>query len=268
MFYPKSQEELRSVIRECFLDRFGPGRLFPAPEDGTPVGVICPHAGYAYSGAVAANSFYAISSARPDLVVIIGPNHWGIGSRIAAMKEGVWETPLGRVEVESGASLEISKTCSMIELDFTSHARDHSLEVQIPMLQEIYSHKFKILPIILMDQSYGSAKEIGSAIAKVSKNKKTIIIGSSDFTHYEENEYAHSQDRSLIEAVLKLDVELFYKVLEEKQVSACGYGAIASTMVACRELGSTKARLERYATSGDVTGDGSSVVGYASIVFS
>ena len=268
MFYPKTQEETRSTIRECFLHNFGPRKMFPSASDENVIGVICPHAGYMYSGPIAANSYYAISSLRPDLVVIIGPNHWGIGCNIAAMKEGVWRTPLGDVQVDADAALEINKISGVVELDFFSHTRDHSIEVQIPMLQEIYSHRFKILPIILIDQSYDSAKEIGSAISKMAKNKKIVIIGSSDFTHYEDNEYAHKQDKSLIEPILEMDVDKFYRVLQKNRVSACGYGAIASTMISCREIGATKGTLAKYATSGDVTGEKSSVVGYASIVFS
>ncbi|MEX1995949.1 MAG: AmmeMemoRadiSam system protein B, partial [Nitrosopumilaceae archaeon] len=227
-----------------------------------------PHAGYMYSGPIATNSFYSISSQKPDLVIIVGPNHWGIGCGVAAMKEGQWQTPLGNVDVDTESAIEINKIAKVIELDFFSHIRDHSLEVQVPILQEIYSHKFKILPIILINQDYLTAKEVGSAIAKIAKTKKTMIIGSSDFTHYEENSFAHKQDKILIEPILDLDLERFYTVLQENQVSACGYGAIASTMIACKELGATRGRLLKYATSGDVTGDNSSVVGYASIVFS
>lgn len=268
MFYPKTQQELRSSIRDCFLHDFGPGKLPPLPDGKNIIGVICPHAGYMYSGPIAAYSYYAISSLKPDLVIIIGPNHWGIGCNIAAMKDGLWRTPLGDVEVDTDAALEINKATKDIELDFFSHTRDHSLEVQIPMLQEIYSHKFKILPIILIDQSYNASIEIGMSISKIAKNKKTVIIGSSDFTHYEENEFAHKQDKSLIEPILKMDVNEFYNILQKNQISACGYGAIASTMIACKELGATRGTLEKYATSGDVAGKRDSVVGYASIIFS
>lgn len=268
MFYPKTQQELKSTIRDCFLHNYGPGRLPPSTLDEKIIGLICPHAGYMYSGPVAANSYYAISSLKPDLVIILGPNHWGVGCDVAAMKEGVWRTPLGDVEVDNNAAIEANNTSKLIELDFFSHSRDHSLEVQLPMLQEIYSHKFKILPIILIDQGYNAANEIGHAIAKIVKNKRAVIIGSSDFTHYEENEFAHKQDKALIEPILKIDTDKFYRVLQENQVSACGYGAIASTMVACKELGATKGSLAKYATSGDITGEKSSVVGYASIIFS
>ena len=268
MFYPKTQQELRSAIRDCFLHSFGPGKLPPLSDDKNIIGVICPHAGYMYSGPIAAYSYYAISSLKPDLVIIIGPNHWGIGCNIATMKDAVWRTPLGDVEVDTDTALEINKATKNVELDFFSHTRDHSLEVQIPMLQEIYSHKFKILPIILIDQSYNATIEIGMSVSKIAKNKKTVIIGSSDFTHYEENEFAHKQDKSLIEPILEMDVNEFYNTLQKNQISACGYGAIASTMIACKELGATRGTLAKYATSGDVTGERNSVVGYASIIFS
>jgi hypothetical protein len=268
MFYPKEREELKSTIRDCFLHNFGPGKSPPAENNEEILGVICPHAGYMYSGPVATNSFYQISSKKPELVIILGPNHWGIGCNVAAMKDGQWQTPLGNVEVDTESAIRLHELSKVIELDFFSHSRDHSLEVQVPMLQEIYTHNFKILPIILIDQGYKTAEEIGTAIAKIAKMKKTIIIGSSDFTHYEENSFAHKQDKMLIEPILDLDVDKFYNVLQENQISACGYGAIASTMVACKELGASKGTLLKYATSGDVAGAKSSVVGYASIAFS
>ena len=268
MFYPKETRELKSAIHDCFLHPFGPGKTPPLENDEKILGVICPHAGYMYSGPIATNSFYHISSQKPELVIIIGPNHWGIGCNVAVMKEGQWQTPLGNVEVDTDSAIKLNEISKMAELDFFSHTKDHSLEVQVPMLQEIYSHKFKILPIILIDQGYKTAKELGKALAKIAKIKKTVIIGSSDFTHYAENSYAYKQDKLLIEPILELDVERFYSVLQENQISACGYGAIASTMVACKELGASKGTLLKYATSGDVAGDKSSVVGYASIVFS
>jgi len=266
MFYPSEKNELKESIHQCFLHRFGPGKLPPTEEKKKIYGVICPHAGYMYSGPIACHSFYSISSESPELFIIIGPNHWGIGSNIAAMKDCSWETPLGQVEVDSEAASKLSKISNIIDLDFFSHTKEHSLEVQIPMLQELYS-KFKILPIILIDQEKNTVKEIGKAVADIAKQKNSMIIGSSDFTHYEPNEFAHEQDKALIEPILDLDVDQFYKVLYEKNVTACGYGAIASTMIACKKLGATKGELLKYATSGDVTGDTSSVVGYGSIIF-
>ncbi len=266
MFYPSEKNELKESIHQCFLHSFGPGKLPPTEEKKKIYGVICPHAGYMYSGPIACHSFYSISSESPELFIIIGPNHWGVGCNIAAMKDCSWETPLGQVEVDSDAASELSKISNIVDLDFFSHTKEHSLEVQVPMLQEVYS-KFKILPIILIDQEKNAAEEIGEAVAIISKQKNSMIIGSSDFTHYEPNEFAHEQDKALIEPILDLDVDQFYKVLYEKNVTACGYGAIASTMIACKKLGAIKGELLKYATSGDVTGDTSSVVGYGSIIF-
>ena len=264
MFYPKEKNELEESIQSCISHKYGSGQ--PAKQ-GKIFGAICPHAGYMYSGPVATHSFAAISAQDFELAIILGPNHWGIGCNIATMKDCTWQTPLGNVDVDSEAADLVNKITKLIEIDFFSHTRDHSIEVQVPMLQ-FYKKTFKILPIILNDQDYEFSLEVGAAIAKLAKKKKSIIIGSSDFTHYEENEFAHSQDKALIEPILEMDVKRFYDVLNERRVTACGYGAIASTMVACKELGATQGRLLQYATSGDIAGDKSSVVGYASIVFS
>jgi AmmeMemoRadiSam system protein B len=265
MFYPKEKGELEESIQYCVSHKYGAKESKHAEKI---FGAICPHAGYMYSGPVATHSFSAIASQDFELAIILGPNHWGVGCNIATMKDCAWQTPLGNVEVDSDAAQQINEISKLIEIDFFSHTREHSIEVQVPMLQKFYKKPFRILPIALNDQEYEFAQVVGAAVAKLAKKKKSIIIGSSDFTHYEENEFAHSQDKALIEPILEMDVEKFYKILKERRVTACGYGAIASTMVACKELGAKEGKLLQYATSGDVAGDKSSVVGYASIVFS
>lgn len=264
MFYPKEKNQLQQMIHDCTFHEFGPGKNSLHKKV---YGAVCPHAGYVYSGPVAAHSFAAIAGQDFELAVILGPNHWGIGCNIATMKDATWETPLGGVEVDSDAADEINGYSKLIEIDYFSHTKDHSIEVQVPMLQDFYRKPFKILPIILNDQDYEYSLEVGDAIAKIARRKKTVVIGSSDFTHYEQNDFAHKQDMALIEPILQMDVEGFYRTLHERRVTACGYGAIASTMVACKELGAKKGELLKYATSGDVSGDKSSVVGYASIAF-
>jgi AmmeMemoRadiSam system protein B len=265
MFYPSEKNKLTKLIEDCFLHSFGPGKN-PKKIGKKIFGIICPHAGYTYSGPIACHSVNSISSESPELFIIIGPNHWGIGRSVATMTDCIWETPLGNVEVDSESAKEISQLSKNIESDFFSHTREHSLEVQIPILQKTFSN-FKILPISLINQSKEIAKDVGLTIAKIAKKKNVMIIGSSDFTHYEPNEFAHEQDLALIEPILEMDVDKFYDVLQKRKVTACGYGAIASTIIACKELGATKGELLKYATSGDVTGDTSSVVGYGSIVF-
>jgi len=171
------------------------------------------------------------------------------------------------MEVDSESALELRDGLDILSLDSFSHSKEHSIEVQIPMLQETFSHEIKILPVSLIDQKEKTATKVGHAIAKIAQKKDALLIGSSDFTHYEENEFAHRQDLALIDPILSLDVSEFYKILHERHVTACGFGAIASTMIACKELGATEGKLLKYATSGDISGDKSSVVGYASIIF-
>jgi AmmeMemoRadiSam system protein B len=271
MFYPDNPRELRELVDQSFRNqRFGPGRAPPSASKRRVYGIVSPHAGYVYSGAVAANGFYEISSVDFHNVIMVGPNHYGIGSLVAAMKEGKWETPLGAVEVNSELAEEIAGRSSTLAFDDFAHSRDHCLEVQLPFLQYI-KQDFKIMPIVLVAQRSDTAYDLGNAISEtVVENgmlDSTLLIASSDLTHYEPNSDAHMKDGELIKAILALDVNKFYAVLERLDVSACGYGAIATMMVAARNLGATKGELLKYATSGDVTGDTGAVVGYSSIVF-
>ncbi|KFM17970.1 Memo-like protein [Marine Group I thaumarchaeote SCGC AAA799-P11] len=264
-FYPGTKNELEEMISSCIQHKYGPGNQ--TQKDEKVFGIICPHAGYVYSGPTACHSYKAISSKNPELVIILGPNHFGVGRDVATMIDSKWETPLGWVEVDSEAAKEISNISKFIEIDEFSHSRDHSLEVQIPLLQSMLSNEFKILPIILLEQGLEIAKDVGNAVAEIAKSRNAMIVASSDFTHYEENSFAHSQDKALIEPILEMDIERFYQVLMDRGVTACGYGAMASTIVACKKLGATRGELLSYATSGDVQGDTSRVVGYGAIKF-
>ena len=265
-FYPDKKEDLQDMISSCFNHKYGSGTL-RKNQDKKVYGVICPHAGYMYSGPTASHSFSSISSQNPELVIIVGPNHFGIGEDVAAMNDAKWETPLGLVDVDSESSKKVVQNSKLVTIDNYSHSKDHSLEVQVPMLQYVLENEFRILPIILLSQNKETAIDVGNSISEIAKENNSIIIGSSDFTHYEENSFAYSQDKALIEPILDMDVDRFYSVLKEKQVTACGFGAIASTMIACKNLGATKGELLSYATSGDISGDTSSVVGYAAIQF-
>ena len=266
-FYPENEKKLKNLIRECFMHPIGPGKTSPTDSDEKIYGVICPHAGFVYSGPVACHSFYSLSASSAKLAIIVGPNHYGIGQNVASMVDASWKTPLGLVEVDSDSVLELREHLDILEIDSFSHSKEHSIEVQIPILQEVFSDEMKILPISLINQEQKTATLVGSAIAKIAEEKDALLIGSSDFTHYEENGFAHRQDLALIDPILKLDIDEFYKILHERKVTACGFGAIASIMTACKELGATQGKLLKYATSGDVSGDKSSVVGYASIIF-
>lgn len=270
IFYPSDARELYQLIELSFKEqRFGPGHLPPSEEFNRRriYGIVSPHAGYVYSGAVAANGYYETSSMNFDRIVMIGPNHYGIGTGLATVPNGIWETPLGEVEVDSEMASQIAENSGILDFDELAHSRDHCLEVQLPFLQYIKKNQFKIVPIIMIMQDKVTASEIGESIASSTRNLNTLLIASSDFTHYEPNAEAHRKDDELIKAILSLDISNFYTTFERLNVSACGYGAIASIMTAAKALGATKGELLRYATSGDVMGDINNVVGYASIIF-
>ena len=276
MFYPDNARELRALIDQSFSNqRFGPGKILTSTpsvnrQHRKIYGILSPHAGYVYSGAVAANGFYEVASVNFRDVIMVGPNHYGIGSWAAAMKDGVWETPLGDIQVNSQMAEKIRRRSAALDFDDYAHSRDHCLEVQLPFLQCI-KQDFKIVPVVLVSQNRDIALDLGNAISQTIKEmdtlESTLLLASSDFTHYEPNSEAHKKDGELIKTILSLDVNKFYTILERMNISACGYGAIATMMVAAKNLGATRGELLKYATSGDVTGDVSAVVGYSSIVF-
>lgn len=268
-FYPDEPEELTSLINASFLHRIGPGSLPPAkqPCPGL-LGLVSPHAGYVYSGPVAAHGYLAASTPESlELAVIVGPNHWGIGSGVATFKHGAWRTPLGVVDVDEESAETLVRDCGIVDFDELAHRNEHSIEVQIPFLQRIFHSGFKILPICMAMQDRTTSVEIGKALADVVRGKRFLIIASSDFTHYENSESASRKDLKLIDAICRLDTGEHYAAVQRLDVSICGYGPIAATMEAVKALGGREGRLLKYATSGDLTGRHESVVGYASIAF-
>jgi len=267
-FYPEDPQDLRAAIRGSYVHPLGPGSLPPSDEERRGVmACVCPHAGYVYSGPVAAHSYLWLSSLRrPELVVIVGPNHYGVGSGISTFREGEWATPLGNLPVDSQAARKIVELTGLVDYDPESHRREHSIEVQLPFLQEVYG-EFKILPISLAFQDMETARELGRGLSTLLKGRDAILIASSDLTHYEPAPTAREKDMALLETVQGLDIESFYGVLEERRVTACGYGAIAAVMEASRLLGLKRGELHKYASSGDTTGDNDAVVGYPSVSF-
>jgi AmmeMemoRadiSam system protein B len=267
IFYPKTPNELSINLQSLFSDsNFGPGKLPPSTSNERIYGMVCPHAGYMYSGAVAANGYYELSSSKFESAIIIGPNHYGLGSEVALMNKGSWKTPLGEINIDLELAQEIYQNCELANIDELAHSRDHCIEVQLPFLQYI-REKFEIVPIILVNQGKNTCIKLGNGIYESIKKRNLISIASSDLTHYEPNSQAHEKDNLLISAILSLDIEKFYSVLLSFNVTACGYGAIATVMKISKMMGATEGKLLKYATSGDVAGDDKSVVGYSSILF-
>jgi hypothetical protein len=257
------------MLNNCYLHPLGPGHPPPAPVGSANiVAVISPHAGYEYSGPVAAHSYLHVSSLRaPDLIVIVAPNHYGIGSGVATFKDGEWETPLGRLRVDEEAASKLVRDSGIVSFDPEAHRMEHSLEVQLPFLQQIYGDSVPILPVSLLFQDLETARTVAESIVKVVEGKRAVLVASSDLTHYEPAAEARVKDTALIDQAKRMDVNLFYSTLDRLQVTACGFGAIATVMIASRALGLEKGELLRYATSGDTTGDNNQVVGYASLRF-
>lgn len=239
--------------------------------------LIVPHAGYAYSGPVAARSysiahdFFVANAKEKVIAIILGPNHYGIGSGVSVSSSKAWRTPLGDVDVEEDAARDLAKDSTIIDIDDISHSKEHSIEVQIPFLQAVSNRTtmFSIIPISLMLQDRETASQVAESILSLTKKNKRrfLIIGSSDLTHYEPQKQANTKDLKLLEKVRQLDVGGFYTVLERENVTSCGYGAIAAVMQIAKTLGKREGVVLKYATSGDVTGDNSSVVGYSAVRF-
>jgi len=269
-WYAGTSSGLRAQIEECFTHKFGPGKIPSVVEKGSRniVGLVCPHAGYIYSGPVAAQAYYKLATdGKPDVIVIFSPNHTGLGSALAAMNEGAWRTPLGEVEIDTQTANQILRESRIIDVDDRAHAYEHSIELQLPFLQYLYGSAFKFVPICFLMQDLESSREVGRAVAKALLGKNGLMVASTDMTHYEPQERAQRKDKMVISAVLKLDEDQLHSIIESQNISACGYGPVIATMTAAKALGAERAQLLCYKTSGDVTGDFSSVVGYASISF-
>jgi len=269
-FYEGSAQSLKAQIEDCFKHELGPKAL-PKVADSklkSIIALVSPHAGYMYSGPVAAHSYYSLAQdGKPDTVVILSPNHTGAGSGIAIMREGAWRTPLGNVEVDTALADSVARESSIIDVDDVAHMREHSIEVQLPWLQYLYGSSFKFVPICLLMQDFESSREVGTAAAKALRSKNALVIASTDMTHYEPQKVAERKDKAVIDAAVKLDEKALYSAVEANQVSMCGYGPVTAAITAARLLGARNGKLLCYKTSGDAVGDYSAVVGYASLVF-
>ena len=270
-FYEGDAEALRAQIKNCFLHDIGPKKLPTVNLHNHPrniVGLICPHAGYMYSGPVAASAYFELAlDGKPDTVVLMGPNHTGYGSALSLMREGVWRTPLGDVEIDTEMANKITNETSLIDVDELAHRYEHSIEVQLPFLQFLYGNAFKIVPICFLMQDYDSAAEVGRALKEVLDATNTVVIASSDMTHYEPAKTAATKDHAALKAVTDMDAKRFYETVETQNITACGYAPITALITYAKGVNAKEAKLLSYHNSGDITGDYSSVVGYAAVSF-
>lgn len=269
IFYEENHDSLKKQIEWCFEHKLGPGKLPLMGNKRQIKGLMVPHAGYMYSGPVAAHSYYKlVEDGFPQTFVILCPNHNGIGSAVSTMLEGEWETPLGNVEIDTEFAGKLMEDSGIIDSDPSSHVREHSLEVQLPFLQ-YFSKDFKIVPVSMWVQGIETSYGLGKSIKNVADalQKDVLVIASSDMTHYKPQSVANQNDRYVLDAIKNMDEKLMIKRIMERDITMCGYGPVASTIVASKELGAGKAQILKYATSGDITGNLNAVVGYASAIF-
>ncbi|MBI5588158.1 MAG: AmmeMemoRadiSam system protein B [Deltaproteobacteria bacterium] len=254
-FYPSKPDTLRKNVRGFLVER----------TREKAIAIVAPHAGYMYSGAVAGEVYSSV--VIPDDIILIGPNHTGMGKKVSVMSEGEWDTPLGRLKVNSKLAELILGGSRLFSSDIEAHLEEHSLEVQLPFIHELNKNA-SIVPITVMTASANDCAELGRALAGAisSYAKEVLIVVSSDMNHFESDKKTRVKDIAAIEAVLKLDAGRLLEVTSSRDITMCGVLPAAIAIEAARALGATEARLIRYSTSGETSGDFDHVVGYAGIV--
>lgn len=277
-FYRGTAESLKQQVEEFVV---------PAADKVRALGILSPHAGLIYSGPVAGAVYSRI--ALPDTIILVGPNHTGLGTPVSVMCEGSWDTPLGSVDVDEALARSILSRAPHMQEDTLAHLREHSLEVQLPFIQ-YFKKSFTIVPIQMLDTRLDTCLEVGRAVAEAirSRSQKAegkgqpelmkglraanpelpLIVASSDMSHYERARIAKEKDEKAIACILNLDPEGLYRTIKDYGITMCGYGPAVVMLTACKILGATRAELVKYANSGDVSGDYDQVVGYAGIFIS
>lgn len=283
-FYPGKKQDLKKMIEECYLSEFGPKSLPKVNPKGPRkiVACVCPHAGYYYSGPVAAHAYRAVADdGKPDSFVLIGPSHIGYpGASI--MVEGNWIMPEGNVPVDTALAKAIISNAAIILDEARAHRDEHSLEVQLPFLQELYKD-LKIVPIALGMSDWETCQEVGKGVAAAIKgeNANAVIIASTDLTHYgmmygyapagtkpieKVVKWVHDTDGEIISKIETLDAQGLLKLVRTKGLTMCGAAPVTSAIVAAKELSATKGMKLQYATSYDIRGSSDAIVGYLSAI--
>lgn len=263
-FYPAAPGRLVGEI-EGYLggsrDALGP----PGPRLSGPVGLILPHAGYPYCGAVAAAGYRALWRAgRPEAVIILGTNHTGLGGPLVVGEPGEWDTPLGPLPVDEGLARGVAEALGAPQAD-SPFLEEHSVEVQLPFLRYLFG-ELRFVPVVVQHLAADVAARAGEALAEVVRGRGVGLIASSDFTHYESDGVAREKDREALDRILALDLLGFLEVVASLGITICGVGAIAILLSASLALGLSDAQLLSYHTSGEVVGMREQVVGYAAVL--
>lgn len=256
-FYPGNPEDLRAEAQSYLA--------LSTAEPARALGCIAPHAGYMYSGHVAGAVFAHIEI--PRRCVVMCPNHTGQGQALAMMGDGAWRTPLGEVPIDEELARALKHHFPAMQEDSAAHRSEHAAEVELPFLQ-LRQPELKFVPIALGTGRFEILEQLGKALATVitEQHEPVLIVASSDMNHYESDAVTRIKDHRAIEKILALDPRSLYDVVTQQDISMCGFGPAVAMLTAARELGAKSAELVKYATSGDVSGDRTMVVGYAGVV--
>ena len=255
-FYPRSPEALSREVS---------GYTAQAGEKIPALACVVPHAGYMYSGHVAGAVYGRLQ--LPRRFVILCPNHTGYGRPVAVMTEGAWQTPLGQARIDHALADSLRVACPLLEEDDAAHKGEHAIEVQLPFLQSALP-EFTFVPIAVGTSRYEPLQTLGEAMAGVlrGQSEKVMLIASSDMNHYEPDDITRVKDRKAIDRILALDPRGLYDVVMQESISMCGFAPTVAVLTAARLLGAKSAEVVKYATSADISGDRTAVVGYAGVV--
>ena len=268
-WYEGSETRLKENLKTFFeTDNRGPKKNPLVNKDGPReiIAIVGPHAGYIYSGAIAAHAYAEVAlDGKPDLFIVVGIDHRGVGTSPASIQvEGGWKTPLGTAKINNSVASKILSHSKKIADSSGAHRIEHSLELQLPFIQYIYGNDFEIVPIMISSGSLSVFQDVGHAIAEGCKDENVVLIASTDFTHFETAKDAKAQDQKAIDAILQLNDEMLYNNVKKHGISMCGYGSTSAVIHAAKKLGANKSTLLKYGNSGEVSGDYNSIVGYGS----
>ncbi|GIW02172.1 AmmeMemoRadiSam system protein B [Roseiflexus sp.] len=257
-WYPSNPARLRRAIEQYLAQATPPGL------SGRVWGLLAPHAGLRYSGPVAAWAFACIRGSTPDIIVIVSPWHRGGDTPLITTGHAAYETPLGVVEVDADAIVQLDAAlCAHAGYGLARRRYDdeHAIEIELPFLQCVLG-SFRLLPVMMADQRTTTAAALGAALAETVRGRDVLLIASSDLSHYEPASVAHRLDAELLRRVAAFDPDAVIAAESEGAGYACGSGAIAAVLWACRDFGADQVTIVRYGTSGDVEPDAPWVVGY------
>ncbi len=262
-WYPGDPKRLSGSVDQYIHDAV-------LPElDGEVVAIVAPHAGHIYSGPVAGYAFAALRGLKPDLVAVVSPMHYPYNAPLLTTAHAAYETPLGIIRVDDEAVQALDGFLEPVlgyGLSRVRHDREHSLEIELPFLQRVIETEFQLLPVMVRDQTQRATHLLGQCLAKLLSDRNALLVASTDLSHFYPLDIANQLDTEMLRCIESLDPEAVILAEEEGRGFACGRGALAAVLWAAKELGANKVKILKHATSGDVTGDTSQVVGYGAAV--